>query len=191
MTKHGHGGADAARQVGAESGTCGRGVRTVIVLTFDLEPAVVKATANNKMFLLHFDSVTESPSSSTVGGDKDWGRGLTDGEAVAEVVHAVAHDDHPGDAGDAGVLHLLVRVAVAAVRVSVAVRVAVLLDLAPAASARRRVTAALFRLPLRLGLGRRQRQLAAGGRVGRFQLTELRVVVAVVAGGAAAAAVRV
>lgn len=43
-------------------------------------------------------------------------------------MHAVAHDDHPGDAGDPGVLHLLVRVAVPPV--GVAVRVSVLLGLA-------------------------------------------------------------
>lgn len=33
---------------------------------------------------------------------------VTYGEAVAEVVHAVSHDDHPGNAGDPRVLHLLV-----------------------------------------------------------------------------------
>lgn len=49
--------------------------------------------------------------------------GLTDGQSVTEVVHAVSHDDHPGDAGDAGVLHVLVRVAVPSVRVTVAVSV--------------------------------------------------------------------
>lgn len=45
----------------------------------------------------------------------------TYGEAVAEVMHAVSHDDHPGDAGDSSVLHLLVRVAVSSVGVSVSV----------------------------------------------------------------------
>lgn len=51
-------------------------------------------------------------------------------KAIAEVVHAVTHDDHPGDAGYTSVLHLLVRVAVPTVRVTVAVRVSVLLGLA-------------------------------------------------------------
>lgn len=57
---------------------------------------------------------------------------LTYSQAVTEVVHAVAHDDHPGDAGYTSVLHLLVRVAVPTVRVTVtvAVRVSVLLGLA-------------------------------------------------------------
>lgn len=38
-------------------------------------------------------------------------RALTDGQPVAEVVDAVAHDDHPGDVGDARVLEVGARVA--------------------------------------------------------------------------------
>lgn len=33
---------------------------------------------------------------------------VTYGQAVAEVMHAVSHDDHPGNAGDTSVLHFLV-----------------------------------------------------------------------------------
>lgn len=53
-------------------------------------------------------------------------------------MHAVSHDDHPGDAGDTSVLHLLVGVAVPAVRVAVAVRVSVsvLLGFSPVLLAR-------------------------------------------------------
>ena len=102
---------------------------------------------------------------------------LTDGQAVAEVVHAVPHDDHPGDAGDARVLHLLLRVAVPAVGVAVAaVGVAVLLGLVSVLPGGRE----------RLQLGGRQRGLG-GGRLGGVELAELRVVVAVVTGGRCAA----
>lgn len=91
----------------------------------------------------------------------------TDGEPVAEVVHAIAHDDHPGDAGDSGVLHLLIRVAVAAVGVAVAV--------AAAALRGGLVAARRFR-----------RRLVGGGVVGRPQLRELSIIVLAVAGDGAA-----
>lgn len=49
---------------------------------------------------------------------------LTYSKPITEVVHPIPHDDHPGDAGYARVLHLLVRVAVP-VGMAVAVRMAV------------------------------------------------------------------
>lgn len=60
------------------------------------------------------------------GADELQNRG-TYGEAIAEIVHAVSHDDHPGNAGYPSVLHLLIRVAVSSMRVTVSVRVPVLL----------------------------------------------------------------
>lgn len=95
-------------------------------------------------------------------------------------MHAVAHDDHPGDTGYTSVLHLLVRVAVPSVRVTVAMRVAVLLGLA----------SVLFGgwLLVLLGVYGCQWRLVCG-RVGRLQLRQLRVVVTVVAGDGGAARV--
>lgn len=95
---------------------------------------------------------------------------LTYSEAVAEVVHAVSHDDHPGDAGDPSILHLLVRVAVPSVGVSVTVGVSVLpgfLGGVPGG---------------RLGLLCRSQRGLCGGGVGGLELCQLGVVVSVVAG---------
>lgn len=51
----------------------------------------------------------------------------TNCEAIAEIVQAVAHDDHPGQCGDAGVLQLLPRVALT-VTVGVVVLVVVVMQ---------------------------------------------------------------
>lgn len=58
---------------------------------------------------------TDTPSGRAhrrLPGPLPWRRWLTDGEAVAEVVQAVAHDDHPGQRGDAGLLEVLLGVGV-------------------------------------------------------------------------------
>lgn len=96
-------------------------------------------------------------------------RALTYSQAVAEVVHAVPHDHHPGNAGDTSVLHLLVRVAVSSVGVAVAVGVPLILGL-------------LLLLLGRRGVGVGNGEPLARGRVGCLDLCELCVVVAVVTG---------
>lgn len=88
-------------------------------------------------------------------------------------MHAVSHDDHPGNAGYPSVLHLLVGVTVSSMRVSVAVRVSVLLGLVDVCFC--------GRLLVLLGVGERQRRLVGGG-VGRLELCELCVIVTAIAG---------
>ncbi len=90
-------------------------------------------------------------------------------------MHAVAHDDHPGDTGYTGVLHLLVWVAVPPMRVTVAVRMSVTVRLGLAS-----VLLGGWRL-LPLLFCRSQRRFVRRW-VGRLQFCELRVVVTVVAG---------
>lgn len=87
-------------------------------------------------------------------------------------MHAVSHDDHPGNAGYPSILHLLIRVAVSSMRVTVSVRV--LLGF----------TSILLGGGLTEVCGCQRRLV--GGRVGRLELGELRVVVAVVAGDSCA-----
>lgn len=97
---------------------------------------------------------------------------VTYSQAVAEVMHAVPHDHHPGNAGDASVLHLLVRVAVSSVGMAVAVGVPLILRL-------------LLLLLGGGGVGVGDGRHLARGRVGRLDLCELCVVVAVVTGAGA------
>lgn len=94
-------------------------------------------------------------------------------------MHAVAHDDHPGDAGYTSVLHLLVWVAVLTVRVTMAVRVSMLC-----------LASVLLCgwLVVLLWICGCQRRLV-GGRVRRLELCELCVVVTVVAGDGGAVGV--
>lgn len=99
-------------------------------------------------------------------------RALTYSQTIAEVMHAVPHDHHPGNAGDTGVLHLLVRVAVSSMGMAVAVGVPLILCL---------LLLLLGRRGVGVGNGRR----LARGRVGRLDFCELRVVVAVVTGAGA------
>lgn len=95
---------------------------------------------------------------------------LTYSQTIAEVMHAVPHDHHPGNAGDTSVLHLLVRVAVSSVGMAVAVGVPVIL---------------LLLLLGRRGGGVGNGRHLARGRVGRLDFRELCVVVAVVTGAGA------
>lgn len=92
---------------------------------------------------------------------------LTYSQTIAEVMHAVTHDHHPGNAGDPSVLHLLVWVAVPSVGVSVAVGVSVMLH------------------PLLILLGGNIQWQLGCRRLGGLDFCELRVIVTIVAGGGA------
>lgn len=93
--------------------------------------------------------------------------GGTYSQTIAEVMHAVPHDHHPGNAGDTSILHLLVRVAIPSV--GVAVKLRLLLALLGWRS---------------VGVGSGQWHLVCR-RLGRLDFCELCVVVAVVTGSGA------